>query len=272
MTSAGARGTGLLDDKAVRLFVVLAGILVANTLMAEVIGVKIFSLEATLGLAPLSFTLLGQDALALDLSVGVLPWPVVFVMTDIINEYYGVRGVRLLSYLTALLVAAMFGVFYLAIAVVPAPWWIASQVAAGVPDMQAAYGQILGQGMSIIVASITAFLVGQLADATVFRRIKRVTGERRIWMRATVSTLVSQLIDSVIVSYLYLYVALGFPFARVTAIALVGYAYKFAIAILCTPLIYLAHHLIERYLGTALASALRARALGQASEPRPAHG
>ncbi|MBS4064963.1 MAG: queuosine precursor transporter, partial [Chitinophagaceae bacterium] len=105
------------------------------------------------------------------------------------------------------------------------------------------------------------FVIGQLADATVFKRIKKVTGEKRIWMRATVSTLFSQFIDTVVVSYIYLYFSQGFPFARVTGIALVGYSYKFLVAILATPLVYLVHALIERYLGKEKAAEMKKAAL-----------
>jgi uncharacterized integral membrane protein (TIGR00697 family) len=252
-------------EKPIRLFIVLGGIFIANAIVAEVLGVKIFSLEGTLGWPKADFTLFGQAGLSFDLSVGVLPWPVVFVMTDIINEYYGVRGVKLLSLLAAALIAFMFGVFYLAIHTAPADWWVVSQAQHGVPSMQAAYHQVLGQGMSIIVASLTAFLIGQLADATLFKHIKIITGGRRIWMRATLSTLVSQLIDTVVVSYLYLYFSMGFPFARVTAVALVGYAYKFSVAILCTPLIYLAHRLITLYLGAEQTEAMKQNALQRTS-------
>lgn len=252
----------IIRDKSTRLFIILAGFFIANAVIAEIIGVKIFSLEGTLGVEQANFTLLGESGLAFDLSVGVLPWPIVFIMTDIINEYYGVRGVRFLSILTAVLIAFAFFVFYFAIAMAPAGWWQSSQTANGVPDMQAAYRQILGQGMNIIIASLTAFLVGQLTDATVFRQIKRLTGEKRIWMRATVSTLFSQLVDTVVVSYIYLYFSLGFSFPRVTAIAMVGYTYKFTIALLCTPLIYLIHYLIERYLGRERAAEMKQSALG----------
>jgi uncharacterized integral membrane protein (TIGR00697 family) len=127
--------------------------------------------------------------------------------------------------------------------------------------MQAAYQQILGQGMMIIVASLSAFMVGQVTDATIFKRIKKFTGEKNIWMRATLSTLVSQLIDTVVVLYLYLYISLGFTFAKVTAIGIVNYTYKFLIAIIMTPVIYLVHILIERYLGKGLAQDMKNAAM-----------
>ena len=86
-----------IHEKAVRLFVVLAGFFVANALIAEMIGVKLFQLETALGFDKADFSLLGQHHLSFVLSVGVLPWPIVFIMTDVINDYYGVRGVRFLT-------------------------------------------------------------------------------------------------------------------------------------------------------------------------------
>lgn len=251
----------IIKDKGTRLFLILGGFFVANTLMAEVIGVKLFSLEKTLHLDPANMTLLGESGLGFTLTVGVLIWPVVFIMTDLINEYYGVKGVRFLSILTSIIIMFAFLVFYGAIHLAPDNYWVGSQKENGVPDMQAAFAQILGQGMNIIFASLTAFLVGQLADATVFKKIKQITGEKGIWMRATVSTLVSQLIDTICVSYIYLYFSLGFSFPRVTAIALTGYLYKFSVAILCTPIIYLVHHLIEEYLGKSKAAEMKKAAL-----------
>lgn len=251
----------IIKDKGTRLFLILGGFFVANTLMAEVIGVKLFSLEKTLHLDPANMTLLGESGLGFTLTVGVLIWPVVFIMTDLINEYYGVKGVRFLSILTSIIIMFAFLVFYGAIHLAPDNYWIGSQKENGVPDMQAAFAQVLGQGMNIIFASLTAFLVGQLADATVFKKIKQITGEKGIWMRATVSTLVSQLIDTICVSYIYLYFSLGFSFPRVTAIALTGYVYKFSVAILCTPIIYLIHHLIEEYLGKSKAAEMKKAAM-----------
>jgi len=252
----------IIKEKSTRLFLILGGFFIANALIAEIIGVKLFSLEKTLHMMPANMTILGESGLGFTLTVGIVIWPVVFIMTDIINEYYGVKGVRFLSLLTAAIIAFAFLVFYIAIHLAPDDYWIGSQKNNGVPDMQAAYTQILGQGMSIIFASLTAFLIGQMADATVFKKIKKITGEKNIWMRATLSTLVSQLIDTVCVSYIYLYFSLGFSFPRVTAIVITGYLYKFAIAIICTPIIYLVHNGIEEYLGKEKAKAMKHAALG----------
>ncbi|MBK6550748.1 MAG: queuosine precursor transporter [Flavobacteriales bacterium] len=257
----------ILSDKGTRLYLILGGFFVANALIAEMIGVKLFQLETLLGLQKADFTLLGQQHLSFVLSVGVLPWPIVFILTDVINDYYGVRGVRLLTLLTTALIAFAFVVMYLAIHMPPDQgWWITSSATQGVPNMQSAFTSIFGQGMNIIVGSLTAFLIGQLVDAFVFRSIKRATGDKRIWLRATGSTLLSQLIDSVVVTYVAFWVFKGMSFPMATALVLTAYSYKLVVAILSTPLIYLVHAGVERYLGKEKALAMRAAALRRADE------
>jgi uncharacterized integral membrane protein (TIGR00697 family) len=179
----------ILRDKSTRLFIVLAGFFIANALIAEIIGVKIFSLEKTLGAEPLNVQLFG-NALSINLTAGVLLWPVVFIMTDIINEYYGPKGVRFISFLTAGLIAFAFIVFYGAMHLVPADFFITSKKGSGVPDMEKAYEGVLGQGSNIILGSLAAFVLSQLIDVFVFHKIKKATGESAIWLRATGSTLV----------------------------------------------------------------------------------
>jgi hypothetical protein len=252
----------IIGSKSTRLFIILAGFFIANAIIAEVIGVKIFSLEDSLGIERASFSLLGTDNLSFSLSVGVIPWPVIFVMTDIINEYYGFKGVRFLSFLTIGLITFAFFIFFFAIGTAPdTNWWQTSYATRGVPDMQAAFNAIFGQGMNIIVGSITAFMIGQLTDAFVFRRIKKATGEKNIWMRATISTLVSQLIDSFVVTYVAFYLFQGVSIGQCTAWALTAYTYKFLVAILFTPVVYLIHWMVEKYLGKELATQMKTNAM-----------
>lgn len=255
----------LLANKGNRLFVVLAGLFIANALLAEMIGVKLFQLETALGLPKADVALLGQEHLSFVLSVGVLPWPLVFILTDVVNDYYGVHGVRFLTILTASIIAFSFLVIYLAIGMPPdLGWWMSSGASSGVPDMQAAFANIFGQSMNIIIGSMAAFIIGQMVDALVFRRIKRATGDRHIWLRATGSTLVSQLIDSVVVTYLAFWVLRDMSFPRATALVLTAYLYKFIVALLSTPLILLAHAGVERYLGREQAQAMRRAAVERA--------
>lgn len=252
----------IIRDRPTRLFIILGGFFIANAILAEMIGVKIFSLEDSLNIQKADFSLLNADHLSFSLSVGVIPWPVIFVITDIINEYYGVKGVRFLSVVTAALISFAFIIFYFAIHTSPdTAWWQTSNVNAGVPDMQAAFTAIFGQGMNIIIGSLAAFLVGQIADAFIFRRIKFMTGEKGIWMRATLSTLVSQLIDSFVVTYIAFYLFKGVSFGQCTAWALTAYTYKFVIAILFTPVVYIIHWFAEKYLGKELAAEMKKSAM-----------
>ncbi len=252
----------ILKDKPTRLYLVLAGFFIANTIIAEIIGVKIFSLEDTLGIQKANFSLLGTENLSFNLSVGVLPWPIIFVMTDIVNEYYGVKGVRFLTLLTTALISFAFVIFYFAIKASPdTGFWLGSYSKEGVPDMQAAYSAILGQGMNIIVGSLTAFILGQLIDAFVFRRIKRFTGEKAIWARATMSTVVSQFIDSIVVTFVAFTLFRGYPIGQTMAWAFTAYAYKFVIALAFTPLVYIIHSAAERYLGREQAAEMKRNAM-----------
>jgi len=247
----------ILKDKPTKLFIVLGGLFIMNALVAEFIGGKIFSLEGTLGFNPVHFSLFGEENLSFNLTAGVVLWPVVFIMTDIINEYYGMKGVRFLSYLTVVLICFAFIGAFLAIHLTPANWWIGVNATEGVPDMQKAYAKIFGQGLWIIIGSITAFLIGQVLDVFVFHKIKQLTGEGKIWMRATGSTLISQLVDSFVVIIIAFKFGSDWSWAKCVAIALVGYSYKFVVAILITPLIYLIHGRIEKYLGQETAEEMK---------------
>ncbi|MEK7256736.1 MAG: queuosine precursor transporter, partial [Bacteroidota bacterium] len=164
-----------LSSKPVLLFLVLAGFFVTNALVAEFIGMKIFAFEPTLGLPLLEWKLFGQSG-SLMLSAGVLLWPVVFVTTDLINEYFGKRAVRFLSWMMVGLISYAFLMVFLAIELVPAEFWKGDYQAHGVPDMQAAFSQVFGQGLQIIVGSLLAFLIGQIVDAAIFHRLRMVTG------------------------------------------------------------------------------------------------
>lgn len=238
-----------------RLFLILGAVFLSNALLAEFIGVKIFSLERTLGYLPARIRLWG-DEYAFNMTAGVLLWPVVFVLTDIINEYYGKRGVRLLSFLAAGIIIYSFGVVYGAMALVPADFWPGSKAESGVPDFSLAYNAVFGQGLWIIIGSLTAFLIGQFVDVTVFHFFKNLTGQRAIWLRATGSTLISQLIDSFVVLIVAFYIGAGWPLKLVLAIGIVNYIYKFTLAVLLTPVLYVVHAIIDRYLGKELSQRL----------------
>jgi uncharacterized integral membrane protein (TIGR00697 family) len=263
----------ILKNKSTRLFIILGGIFIANAMIAEVIGVKIFSLEDSIGVQRANINLFGSS-FSFHLTAGVLLWPVVFIMTDIINEYYGVRGVKFLSYLAMSLIAFSFLIYNAAIWLAPSEYF---SIGNGITDANSAFRGIFGQGLWIIMGSITAFWIGQLLDVFVFHRIKRITGEKNIWLRATGSTIVSQLVDSFVVIFIAFYVGKriqtgqGDPWSlhQVLVTGTGNYIYKFIVAILLTPVIYLVHNLIESYLGHGIATEMKKTAMGAGSEETP---
>jgi uncharacterized integral membrane protein (TIGR00697 family) len=258
----------IIKSKPTRLFLVLGGFFIANALIAELMGVKLFSLEQTIGISPLELNIFG-NTFSFNLTAGVLLWPVVFIMTDIINEYYGMKGVRFLSFLTIGLISYAFLMFQGAINLEPAGFWISNYEQQGVPHADKAYKAIFGQGSWIIIGSLIAFLIGQILDVIVFHKIKKMTGEKKIWLRATGSTLVSQFVDSFVVLFIAFYIGprvsgnQGAPWSLplVMTICVGNYIYKFVIAVVLTPVIYLVHAWIEKYLGKAEAASMKLAAM-----------
>lgn len=241
------------EFRAQRLFVVLTAFFVINAVLAEFIGVKIFALEDTLRLQPLEWNLFGQTG-SLNFTAGTLLWPIVFIMTDTVNEYYGQRGVRFISWLAVGLILYGFAFAFAAIHLAPASWWVGAAQAQGVPDQQAAFSAIFGQGLWTIWGSVIAFLLGQLIDVSVFHRIRRSTGSRHVWLRATGSTAISQLVDSFVV--LYIAFVIGpqhWSLNLFFAVGTLNYIYKMLAAIALIPLLYLARLAIHRYLGNSQA-------------------
>ncbi|WP_247234791.1 queuosine precursor transporter [Telluribacter sp. SYSU D00476] len=241
----------LYERKRQRLFLFLCGLFLTNALIAEIIGAKIFSVENLLGLPP-SQVPVGGELYDFNMSAGVVTWPIVFLSTDIINEYFGRKGVRRISFLTAGFIVYMFMVIYMATALPPAQFWLdINKVddAGNALNINEAFSRIFRQGMGIMVGSIVAFLLGQLLDISVFSWLRKRTGPKHIWLRATGSTLFSQLIDSFVVLGIAFYVFGNWSMQQVLSVGVVNYLYKGVIAILATPLLYLAHYVIDNYLG-----------------------
>lgn len=249
-----------MHSKESRLFYILGAFFVSNALLAEFIGVKIFSLEKTLGIEQFNLSFFGIDNLSFNLTAGVLLWPIVFIMTDIINEYFGRKGVRFMSFTAAALITYAYFMIYFSMGLHPAEFWITRETPSGTLNMDLAFNVIFGQGLWIIVGSLVAFLIGQLVDVTVFHFVKSKTGVSKIWLRATGSTLVSQFIDSFVVLFIAFYIGAGWDIKLVLAIGLVNYIYKFLIAVILTPFLYLLHSLIDIYLGKELSEKLQIEA------------
>lgn len=203
-------------------FLVLAGFFITNAIVAELIGGKLVQF----------FGLFTQ-------SIGIILWPVIFLLTDLINEYYGKDGVRKLTYITVGLISFTFIILSVALSI-PATSFS--------PVSDSVFRTIFGQSQWIIVGSIIAFLLSQLVDVYVFWSFKKITGDKHIWLRATGSTMVSQLIDTFVVQYIAFVLPGKWAFSDFLTNASWGYAFKLLVALALIPMIYVGHYVIGKYL------------------------
>lgn len=203
-------------------YIILAGIFITNAIVAELTGGKLIQIGPFI------------------MSIGILPWPIVFITTDIINEHFGRDGVKKLSFITAGLIAYCILILFIGTKI---PAFVTGET---VNDEQ--FYAVFGQGLFIMVASIIAFLVSQLIDVSIFWFLRNKTGKKMIWLRSTGSTVISQLIDSFIVSGIAFWMTGKITTSQYLNMSFTGYTFKLILAVVLTPLIYLGHYLIEKYL------------------------
>lgn len=228
-----------------KVYVVCAAVFVTALVIAEATAGKFFQAFRL----PFTFSLFGFETDVVVMTAGVLAFPVTFVVTDVMNEYFGKRGIRFVTFLGMAMVGFEFVLLQLALAVEATP---------DSPVPGEAFGLVFGTTGRVIVGSLTAYLIGQLVDISLFHWLRRRTAGRHLWLRATGSTFGSQLFDTFIV--LVVAFAGQIPLGQIVAITLFNYGYKLLIAVAVTPLIYIGHWLIDRYLGDETAEALLAQA------------
>lgn len=222
-----------------RVYVWLTGLFVTALLVANVTGVKLFRFEIDFG---------DVGVLPIEHTAGMLAFPITFLLTDLLNEYYGKRGARRAVYVAFVMGAVAFVVI-----------WLSRMLPTmeGIPGTatDAAFENIFGAAALMYLASLGAFLIGSILDIALFAIAKRMTGGKYVWLRATGSTVVSQFVDSFVVSILFFQVAQSLTggeaadFSFTARTALTGYVLKFVIAVLLTPFIYLGRWMLTRYFG-----------------------
>ena len=208
-------------------FFLLGGIFITNALLAELIGGKLIQVAGY------------------TMSLGVIPWPIVFLTTDLLNEYYGKEGVRKLTFMTVGLIIYAFIILYAGMGI-PAVDFS--------PVDDASYSKVFGQSLWIIIGSIVAFIISQLLDVSIFWLFRNKTKGRHLWLRATGSTVFSQLIDTFIVLGIAFWLPGKLSTEQYLNTSFSNYSYKLLIALSLTPLIYLGHNLIHRFLHVDLKS------------------
>ncbi len=203
-------------------FIVLAGFFITNAIVAELIGGKLVQF----------FGLFTQ-------SIGIILWPIVFLLTDLINEHYGMKGVRKLTYITVGLIAYTFILISIGIKI---------HAVGFSPVNDANFNTVFGQSQWIIVGSIVAFFFSQLVDVYVFWVFRNKTNGKYIWLRATGSTVVSQLIDTFVVQFIAFVIPGKWAFNEFLKNATWGYGFKLLVALCLIPFIYLGHYAINKFL------------------------
>ncbi|MFP2927517.1 queuosine precursor transporter [Pyxidicoccus sp. 3LG] len=229
-------------DRRIQLFVVLAGVFVTSLVVGDIIGVKLF--EVKLG------------PIVAVMSIGMLPFPVTFLLTDILNEFYGKTAARFVTWVGFFMAIFAFTVIGIAVQV---PWAPLTRAADWTGAAEGSFNNIFAGSQRILVASMIAYLVGQFCDIAIFNLLKRVTNNKLLWLRATGSTLVSQLIDTVVVQYVAWTGVL--PNSTIVSIIYTSYVVKLLVAVGLTPFIYLGHAFVERKLG------IKPVVLGENGEP-----
>jgi queuosine precursor transporter len=214
-------------DRRFKLFLVLAAVFVTCLLVGDIMGGKL--VETTLFGLPFTVT------------VGMIPFPVTFLLTDLLNEFYGKRAARLVTWIGLGMAALAYLLIFVAAAVPIADMTRATDWQGVTQD---SFTRVFVGSQRMIAASLTAYVVAQFVDISVFHVLRRMTGERHLWLRATGSTAVSQLIDTVVINC----VAWGgiLSFSKILTIIGSAYTLKIFIALGLTPLIYAGHAFIER--------------------------
>ncbi|MFZ5439905.1 MAG: queuosine precursor transporter [Myxococcota bacterium] len=221
----------LLDTRG-KLFLSLAALFITSLVVGDLIGGKLMAVP-----------LFGSVHL---LSVGFIPFPITFLLTDLLNEFYGKQAARTVTWVGFGMAVFTLVVVTVAVSV---PWHPATLAPGWNGLTPEPYEAVFASGRRILVASMTAYVVAQLIDIAVFHRLKSLTHGRLLWLRATGSTVVSQLLDTIVIQSLVWSGSLDV--AALSDLIISSWAGKVLIAVGLTPLIYAGHAFVERVLGVA---------------------
>jgi len=240
-----------LQARRERVFLVLAGLFLGTLAMLNILGitrfVKLLEIETAGGLE-----------LTFAIAVGVLPYPITFLCTDFISEFYGRR--RANSVVLMGLVLNLWVVFILWLggilpgfeAIDPLTHQLARDAAGRLP----VFFEVRALAFGAVTASMIAYLAAQLCDVYMFHLWKRITAGRMLWVRNNGSTMVSQLVDTISVILITHFYAHALPidpsrrlWPQLGLFIATGYAFKFVVAAVDTVPFYLGVRLLSRYLG-----------------------
>lgn len=220
------------------IYVVLTSVFVTCLIVADVIGVKLFDI-------PLPFEILGRKSI--EHTCGMLTFPITFLLGDIINEYYGSKAAKNTVYIGLGMSMLVFFVMNVAQAMpyLDKPFNVTPE----------SFNMIFGSAKLMYIASVTAYFIGSLSDIWLFGVIKKATKGKLLWLRATGSTIISQILDSFVVSYIAFSLGKSLTgqtpatFDEVLNIAATGYGLKFLLSFSMTPFLYVLKSVLTEKFG-----------------------
>ena len=215
-------------EKAYNAFMV---IFITMIVLTNIIGVKLFEVNSV------------------TLTTGIITYPLTFLITDIVCEVFGKKRASLMVVMGffASLLSLVF--INLAVMLPGSEVWINNSLGySSIKDMQNAYESVFTLPGFLITASMLAYLVAQLIDVRIFHYLKKLTNEKKLWLRNNLSTMFSQLIDTIIVNSIFLYFGLNLDWDIIIKIIIASYLFKIIIALLDTPLVYFGVHYTRKYI------------------------
>jgi len=227
-----------------------AALFVVVLVLTNVIGTKLFVIfeEGGPGL------LFGGGAWTL--TTGIITYPMTFLLTDLVSEIWGRKRANFMVLSGFVMSLLMLATLQLAVHLPPSPFWVQPGFGFESADsMQRAYHATFSNPGVLIFASMLAYLVAQLFDVRLYHFWWKVTGGRHMWLRNNGSTMISQLVDTLIVNGIFLRFGSGFgpengwTWGRIFEVILAVYLVKVVMALGDTPLIYVGRIWMERFLG-----------------------
>lgn len=203
------------------IYLILAGLFITSLVASNLIFTKIFYWY------PFDINLMGVKLF--ELSVGILPYPLTFLITDLISEIYGQKKAN--QVVITGIFASIFSIGLI---------FISSQVPAieGSPIDDATFNSVFLNAPLAVLASMLTYLFAQFIDIRIYHYWKKLTKGKHLWLRNNFSTFTSQFVDTfTIVSLLILFGIL--PQDKFLVLIISGFIFKVIVAILDTPLLYL---------------------------------
>ena len=228
-----------MNENSAKIYSLLMAVFVVMLVLTNIIGTKIFVLFGE--------TLPnGLFGFPLALTAGIITYPITFLVTDITSEIFGKKKANLLVLYGFFCSLLLLIIINIVINLVPSEAWLGGSPYNSLEEMNQAFNAVFSLPRILISASMTAYLVAQLIDIRIFHLVKKITNAKYLWLRNNLSTMFSQLIDTVIVNSIFLGFGMNLDTELIIQIIICNYIVKLIFALIDTPLVYLGVFIIRR--------------------------